>query len=144
MFPFQSVKYLNIVKELLIQTAHHTFLESRQLQVTKNPYYVLGISSWIFQKFFQRGEPSSVCHYQGELSLLRADSEVGVIFGPIMASFSQARIFFVKTINIISMYLSAPFVVQHSKISMQQIKSCSHISFLDPNYKRNFDFGSQA
>ena len=103
---------------------------------------ILVLFGGIFQKFFQRGEPSSVCHYQGELSLLRADSEVGVIFGPIMASFSQARIFFVKTINIISMYLSAPFVVQHSKISMQQIKSCSHISFLDPNYKRNFDFGS--
>ena len=39
--PFLSVKYLNFGKTLPIGTAHHTFLESRHPEVTKNPYYVL-------------------------------------------------------------------------------------------------------
>ena len=38
--PFWSVKYLNFGKKLPIWTAHHTFLESRHLEVTKDPYYV--------------------------------------------------------------------------------------------------------
>ena len=39
--PFSSVKYLNFGQKLSIGTAHHTFLESRHPEVTKNPYYVL-------------------------------------------------------------------------------------------------------
>ena len=47
-------KYLNFGQKLLIRTAHHTLLESRHPQVTKNPYYILapvvgqkkGISFW--------------------------------------------------------------------------------------------------
>ena len=35
---FWSVNYLNFGQKLLIQTAHHTFLESRHPEVTKNPY----------------------------------------------------------------------------------------------------------
>ena len=38
---FWSVKYLNFGQKLLIWTIHHTFLESRHPEVTKNPYYVL-------------------------------------------------------------------------------------------------------
>ena len=37
---FWSVKYLNFEQKLLIWTVH-IFLESRHLEVTKNPYYVL-------------------------------------------------------------------------------------------------------
>ena len=52
--PFWSVKYLNFGQKLPIQTIHHTFIESRHSEVTKNPYYVLSpewgqkkvISSW--------------------------------------------------------------------------------------------------
>ena len=50
---FWCVKYLNFGQKLPIRTAHHTFLESTQPQVTKNPYHVVprgepkkGISSW--------------------------------------------------------------------------------------------------
>ena len=39
--PFWSVKYLNFGQKLPIRTAHHTFLESRHPEVTKNSYYVL-------------------------------------------------------------------------------------------------------
>ena len=39
--PFWSLQYLNFRKKLPIRTAHHTFLESRHPEVTKNPYYVL-------------------------------------------------------------------------------------------------------
>ena len=39
--PFWSVKYLNFGQKLPLRTTHHTFLESRQPEVTKNPYYVL-------------------------------------------------------------------------------------------------------
>ena len=39
--PFWSVKYLDFGQKLPIRTAHYTFLESRQAEVTKNPYYVL-------------------------------------------------------------------------------------------------------
>ena len=39
--PFCSVQYLNFGKKLPIQTTHHTFLESKHPEVTKNPYYVL-------------------------------------------------------------------------------------------------------
>ena len=35
------VKYFNFCQKLPIQTAHHIFLESRYLEVTKNLYYVL-------------------------------------------------------------------------------------------------------
>ena len=38
---FRSVKYLNFRQKLPIQTAHHTFLESRHPVATKNPYCVL-------------------------------------------------------------------------------------------------------
>ena len=38
---FCSVKYLNFEQKLLIQTAHHIFLENRHPEVTKNPNYVL-------------------------------------------------------------------------------------------------------
>ena len=39
--PLWSVKYLNFAQKLPIQIAHHTFLESRHPEVTKNPYCVL-------------------------------------------------------------------------------------------------------
>ena len=39
--PFWSGKYINFGQKLPIWTAHHTFLESRQSEVTKNPNYVL-------------------------------------------------------------------------------------------------------
>ena len=39
--PFWPVKYLSFGKKLSIRSIHHTFLESRQAEVTKNPYYVL-------------------------------------------------------------------------------------------------------
>ena len=39
--PFWSVKHLNFWQKLPIRTAHHTFLESRHPEVTKNLYYVL-------------------------------------------------------------------------------------------------------
>ena len=39
--PFWSVKYLNFGQKLPIWTVHHTFLESRHPEVTKNPYYIL-------------------------------------------------------------------------------------------------------
>ena len=35
--PFWSVKYLNFGQKLPIWTTHHTFLESRHPEVTKNP-----------------------------------------------------------------------------------------------------------
>ena len=38
---FWSVKYLNFEQKLPIRTAHHIFLQSRHLEVTKNPYHVL-------------------------------------------------------------------------------------------------------
>ena len=51
---FWSVKYLNFGQKLPIRTTHHTFLESRHPEVTKNPYLWFvprgepkkGISSW--------------------------------------------------------------------------------------------------
>ena len=36
--PFWSVKYLNFEQNLPIWTVRHTFLESKQPEVTKNPY----------------------------------------------------------------------------------------------------------
>ena len=39
--PFWPLKYLNFWLKLPIQTAQHTFLESRHPEVTKGPYYVL-------------------------------------------------------------------------------------------------------
>ena len=39
--PFWFVKYLNFGQKLPIRTAHHTFLESRHPEVTKNPCCVL-------------------------------------------------------------------------------------------------------
>ena len=38
---FQSAKYPNFGQRLPIQTTHHTFLEGRHPDVTKNPYYIL-------------------------------------------------------------------------------------------------------
>ena len=38
---FWPAKYLNFGQKLPIRTAHHAFIESRHLDVTKNPYYVL-------------------------------------------------------------------------------------------------------
>ena len=43
-YPFAtlwSVKYVNFGQKLPIRIAHFTFLESKELEVTKNPYYVL-------------------------------------------------------------------------------------------------------
>ena len=40
---FWSVKYLNFGQKLPIQTADHTFQESRHPEVTKNPYHVLSL-----------------------------------------------------------------------------------------------------
>ena len=62
--PSWSAKYLNIRQKLPIQSIHHTFLESRHPEVSKNPCHVLspkwsqtkGISPWtnaetvLFQK----------------------------------------------------------------------------------------------
>ena len=39
--PFWSVEYLNLEQNLPIWTVHHTFLESKHPEITKNPYYVL-------------------------------------------------------------------------------------------------------
>ena len=39
--PLWSGKYHNLGQKLAILTAHHTFLESRHSEVTKNPYFVL-------------------------------------------------------------------------------------------------------
>ena len=39
--PFWSVKYFNFGQKLPIQPTHHTFLQSRHPEVTKNPCYVL-------------------------------------------------------------------------------------------------------
>ena len=39
--PFWYAKYLSFEEKLPIWTTHHTFLESRPPDVTKNPYYVL-------------------------------------------------------------------------------------------------------
>ena len=36
--PFWSVKYFNFGQKSPIQSTHHTFLESRHPEVTKNPY----------------------------------------------------------------------------------------------------------
>ena len=44
---FWSVKYPNFGQKLPICIAHHTFLQSRHPEVTKNSYYV----------FFTEGEP---------------------------------------------------------------------------------------
>ena len=43
-YPFAilwSVKYLHFGQKLPVRIAHCTFLESKDLEVTKNPYYVL-------------------------------------------------------------------------------------------------------
>ena len=64
--PLQSILVFKILQpvfgqKLLIQTVHHTFLESRHPKVTKNPYYVLstcwsqvpifvGFNSWTTSK----------------------------------------------------------------------------------------------
>ena len=59
---FQSVKYLSFRQKLSIWTGHHTFVENRPPEVTKNPYCLLpqgepekGISSWtnsLYQKIW--------------------------------------------------------------------------------------------
>ena len=38
--PFWCSKYLNFVQKLTRWNSHHTFLESRDPEDTKNPYYV--------------------------------------------------------------------------------------------------------
>ena len=51
---FWSIKYSNFGQKLPIRITHHTFLERRHTEVTKNSYFVLspkgepkkGISSW--------------------------------------------------------------------------------------------------
>ena len=43
--PFWYVKYLNFWQKLPIRIIHHTFLESKHPEITKNPYYVLS-PSW--------------------------------------------------------------------------------------------------
>ena len=45
------LKYLNFEQKLPIYTAHHTFLESRYLEVTKNRYYILSLEG--SQKWYQ-------------------------------------------------------------------------------------------
>ena len=52
--PFWSVKYLNFGQKLPIRTTHHTFLESRHPEVTKNPYYVLS-PKWSQKKVSAHG-----------------------------------------------------------------------------------------
>ena len=47
---FWSVKYLNFEEKLQIRAAHHTFIESRHPEVTKNPYYA----------FFPKGRQKKV------------------------------------------------------------------------------------
>ena len=40
--PFRYVKYFNFGRQKLpVGTAYQTFLESRHIEVTKNPYYIL-------------------------------------------------------------------------------------------------------
>ena len=59
---FWSVKYLSFGQKLPIWTAHHTFLESIHLEVTKNPYYVLfGLISRIHPFIFP-------CTFKGFIS----------------------------------------------------------------------------
>ena len=52
--PFWSVKYLNFGQKLPIRTTHHTFLESRHPEVTKNQYYVLS-PEWRQKKVWAHG-----------------------------------------------------------------------------------------
>ena len=52
--PFWSVKYLNFGQKSPIQSTHHTFLESRHPENTKNPYYVLS-SEWSQKKVSAHG-----------------------------------------------------------------------------------------
>ena len=53
-YPFWSVKYLNFEQKLPIRTTHQTFLESRHLEATKNPYYVLS-TEWSQNKISAHG-----------------------------------------------------------------------------------------
>ena len=52
--PYWSVKYLNFGRKLLIRPAHHIFPESRNPEVTKNPYYVL-FPNWSQKKVSDHG-----------------------------------------------------------------------------------------
>ena len=57
-----SVKYASFGQKLPIRIAHHTFLQSRHSEVTKNSYYVLspegepkkGISSWTNSEYLHK------------------------------------------------------------------------------------------
>ena len=57
-----SVKYASFGQKLPIRIAHHTFLQSRISEVTKNAYYVLspkgepekGISSWTNSEYLNK------------------------------------------------------------------------------------------
>ena len=51
---FWSVKYLNFEQKLLIQTAHHIFLENRHPEVTENPNCVLS-PKWSQKKVSANG-----------------------------------------------------------------------------------------
>ena len=62
--PFWSVKYLNFGQKLPIQPTHHTFLESRHPDVTKNPYYVLS-PEWSQKTVSAHGLKSSRNNYDG-------------------------------------------------------------------------------
>ena len=59
---FWSVKCLDFGQKVQIRMAHHTFLERRHPEVTKNAYYVLypkgelnlGISSWTNREYLNK------------------------------------------------------------------------------------------
>ena len=51
---FWSVSYPNFWEKLPIRTTHHSFLESRHPEITKNPYYVL-FPKWSQKKISAHG-----------------------------------------------------------------------------------------
>ena len=61
---FWSVKHSNFGQKLLIRIAHHTFIESRHPEVSKNSYYDLspegepkkGISSWTNSDYLNKAD----------------------------------------------------------------------------------------
>ena len=59
--PFWPVKYLNFGQNLSIRTTHHAFLERRQPEVTKNPYYALSLE-WSQKKVFTHGLVGHCAH----------------------------------------------------------------------------------
>ena len=69
--PFWSVKYISFGQKLQIQTAHHTFLESRHPEVNKNPYYILppkGVKKVISPWTNSSGRPRKQMHKNTNIS----------------------------------------------------------------------------